>query len=121
MAKLMVSQKQYDAAQKQYPIILQNGNNNPDITTVVGLLAFQAGDYLAAEAYFQQALKQNFKDPDQRYIYLAQSAEKQNRDNEANAWYNKVQQGQHYLEAQIDLASLIARTQSVDKAIEKTR
>lgn len=119
MAKLLVTQKQYDDAQKQYPIILQNGNNNPDITTVVGLLSLQAGDYLAAEAYFQQALKQNFKDPDQLYIYLAQVAEKQNRDNDASTWYNKVQPGQHYLEAQIDLASLIARTQSIDKAIEK--
>lgn len=119
MTKLLVNQKQYDAAKKQYPIILQYGKNSPEVSAVLGLLSFQSADYSGAEGYFQQSLKQDFKDTDQIYIYLAQVTEKQNRDTDAIEWYNKVQPGQHYLEAQIDLASLIARTQSVDKAIEK--
>jgi tetratricopeptide (TPR) repeat protein len=60
-----------------------------------------------------------FKDVDQIYIYLAQVAEKQKHDDIASTWYNKVQPGQHYLEAQIYLANVIARSESVDKAIEK--
>jgi tetratricopeptide (TPR) repeat protein len=119
MTKLLVNQKQYDAAKKQYPTILQYGKNSPEVSAVLGLLSFQSADYASAEGYFQQSLKQDFKDTDQIYIYLAQVTEKQNRDADAIEWYNKVQPGQHYLEAQIDLASLIARTQSVDKAIEK--
>lgn len=119
MTKLLVNQKQYDAAKKQYPAILQYGKNSPEVSAVLGLLSFQSADYAGAEGYFQQSLKQDFKDTDQIYIYLAQVSEKQNRDAEAIAWYNKVQPGQHYLEAQINLANLIARTQSVDKAIEK--
>ncbi len=124
MAKLLVSQKQYDDAKKEYPIILSNAKDSPaknsaEITAVIGLLSFQSADYLAAETYFQQSLALGFKDADQIYIYLAQGAEKQNHDDAANNWYNKVQPGQHYLEAQIDLANLIARTQSVEKAIEK--
>ena len=119
MTKILVSQKQYDEARKQYPIILQYGKNSPDVTAVVGLLSFQSGDYAAAEDYFQQSLNQNFKDTDQMYLYLAQVTEKQKHDDDAIAWYNKVQKGPHYLEAQINLATLIARTQSVDKAIEK--
>jgi tetratricopeptide (TPR) repeat protein len=119
MTKLLVNQKQYDAAKKQYPTILQYGKNSPEVSAVLGLLSFQSADYAGAEGYFQQSLKQDFKDTDQIYIYLAQVSEKQNRDTEAISWYNKVQPGQHYLEAQINLANLIARTQSVDKAIEK--
>jgi len=119
MTKLLVNQKQYDAAKKQYPTILQYGKNSPEVSAVLGLLSFQSADYAGAEGYFQQSLKQDFKDTDQIYIYLAQVSEKQNRDTEAITWYNKVQTGQHYLEAQINLANLIARTQSVDKAIEK--
>jgi tetratricopeptide (TPR) repeat protein len=124
MAKLLVSQKQYEAAKKQYPIILKNAKDSPaknsaEIYAVVGLLSFQSADYAAAEVYFQESLTLGFKDVDQIYVYLAQVAEKQNHDDAATAWYNKVQPGQHYLEAQIDLANLIARTQSVDKAIEK--
>lgn len=119
MAKLMVSQKQYDAAKKEFPIILKNTKDSPEITAVIGLLSYQAGDYNAAESYFKQALKLDFKDADQVYIYLGQTAEKQNHDNVAITWYSKVEQGQRYLEAQIDVANVIARTQSVDKAIEK--
>jgi len=118
MAKIMVSQRQYDAAKKQYPIILQYGKNNPEITAVIGLLSFQAGDFAEAESYFQQSLTQDFKDTDQLYIYLAQVTEKQNRDADAMAWYSKVQPGSRFLEAQIGLASIVARTQSVNKAIE---
>ncbi len=124
MAKLLVSQKQFDAAKKEYPVILENAKNSAaknsaEITAVVGLLSYQSADYVAAESYFKQALKQDFKDADQIYIYLAQTAEKQNHDDVATSWYNKVQPGQHYIEAQLDLANVIARTQSVDKAIEK--
>ncbi len=117
MAKLMVTQKQYDAAKKEYAIILKNSKDNPDVTAVVGLLSYQSAEYAEADKYFQQALTQGFKDPDQIYIYLGQSAEKQNHDGAAEAWYKKVEAGPRSLEAQLDLAALIARTQSVDKAI----
>ncbi|MBA3696842.1 MAG: tetratricopeptide repeat protein [Methylotenera sp.] len=118
MAKLLVTQKQYDAAKKEYAIILKNAKDNPDVTTVVGLLSYQSNEYAEAEKYFQQALEQGFKDPEQIYIYLGQGAEKQNHDGSAADWYKKVQAGSHYLEAQLDLANLVARTESVDKAIE---
>jgi tetratricopeptide (TPR) repeat protein len=124
LAKLLVSQKQFAEAKEQFPIILQEAEtsqakNLAEVTTVVGLLAYQAGDYQAAEGYFQQALKAGFKDADQIYMYLAQTAEKQNQNQVATDWYNKVMPGPRYLEAQISLATLIARTQNVDKAIEK--
>ncbi len=124
LAKLLVSQKQFAEAKEQFPIILQEAEtsqakNLAEITTVVGLLAYQAGDYQAAEGYFQQALKAGFKDVDQIYIYLAQTEEKQDHNQVATDWYNKVLPGPRYLEAQINLANLIARTQNVDKAIEK--
>ena len=119
MAKIMVNQKQYDEAKKQYPTILKNGKNSPEITAVIGLLSFQAGDFASAEDYFKQALSQDFKDKDQLYIYLAQVTEKQHRDADAINWYGKVQPGQHYLEAQIDASSIIARVQTVEIAIEK--
>jgi tetratricopeptide (TPR) repeat protein len=119
MTRLLVNQKQYDAAKLEYPTIQKTAKNNAEVLAVIGLLSFQSEDYAIAENYFQQSLTAGFKDTDQIYIYLAQAAEKQNHDDSASTWYSKVQPGQHYLEAQIDLANVIARTQSVDKAIEK--
>lgn len=123
-AKLLVSQKQYEAARKEYPAILEYAKTSPqknsaDVTAIVGLLSYQSNDYLAADAYFKQALELGFKDADQLYIYQAQASEKLNQNEAAVVYYNKVNPGLHYLEAQLDLANLIARTQSVDKAIEQ--
>lgn len=123
LARLLVNQKQYAAAKNEYPLILQYAKdgadkNSAEVSAVVGLLSYQSADYAAAENYFQQALTLGFKDADQIYIYLAQSAEKQNHNDAATTWYNKVQPGQHQLEAKINLANLTARTQSIDKAIE---
>lgn len=122
LAKLLVSQKQYDAAKKEYPTIIKHAKNSAnrniaDITAIIGLLSFQSADYAAAQSYFQQALDLDFKDTDQIYLYLGQTTEKQHQDNAAIDWYNKIPLGPRYLEAQISLANVIARTQSVDKAI----
>ena len=119
MVKLLVSQKRYVEAKKEYPLIIKNANKSPDVLAILGLLSYQSSDYVAAESYFQQALDLDFKDVDQLYIYLAQTAEKLNHDDVALSWYSKIQSGTRYLEAQIDLANVIARTQSVDKAIDK--
>lgn len=122
LAKLLVSQKQYDAAKKEFPLILDHAKNNSpknvaDVTVIIGLLSYQAADYAAAQNYFQQALTLEFKDSDQIYLYLGQTAEKLHQDDAAIAWYNKVALGSRYLEAQLNLANVIARTQSADNAI----
>ncbi len=123
-AKLLVGQKQYAEAKKEFHIILEiakhdDARNLADMTAIVGLLAYQAADYASAETYFKQALMLGFKDVDQLYIYLGQTAEKQQQNQAAAAWYKQVPPGQRYLEAQISLANITARVQSADAAIEQ--
>ena len=122
LAKLLVSQKQYEAAKKEFPVIIEHAKNSStrniaDVTAIIGLLSYQAADYVAAQSYFEQALALDFKDADQVYLYLGQTSEKQHQDAAAIDWYNKIPLGPRYLEAQLSLANVIARTQSVDKAI----
>lgn len=123
LAKLLVSQKQYAAAQKEFPTIIQQAKNSPnknvaDVTAIVGLLSFQAGDYTSAQNYFQEALLSGFKDVDQIHLYLGQTAERLNQDKSALDWYKKVPLGPRHLEAQISIAQVIARTESPQKAID---
>ena len=124
MAKLMVSQKQYDLAKANFPILLANAKtseakNAAEITAIIGLLSYQGGDYPAAEGYFQEALKLGFKDADQIYLYLGQVNEKLNQAELSLSWYNKVAPGEHYLEAQVNIANAMARGGKVDQAIDK--
>lgn len=123
LAKLLVSQKQYAAAQKEYPTIIQQAKNSPnknlaDVTAIIGLLSFQAGDYTSAQNYFQEALLSGFKDVDQIHLYLGQTSEKLNQDKSALDWYKKVPLGPRHLEAQISISQVIARTESPQKAID---
>jgi len=122
-AKLLVSQKQYALAKKEFPIILETAQNDAaknsaEVTAIIGLLSFQAADYPAAEAYFKQVLALDFKDAEQIYLYLGQTAEKQQQDQAAMAWYKMIPPGPRFLEGQISLANVVARSQSTDKAIE---
>lgn len=118
-ARLLVDQKRYDLAKDTLVLVTQQAKNDPDIFVVAGLLSFQGQDYVVAEQYLQQALLLNFKNTDQIYLYLAQIAEKQHHDSSAVTWYNKISVGPYYLEAQLNLADITARTQSVDAAIQQ--
>jgi len=117
MARLLVNQKRFAEAKPEFIKLVNTSNSNPEILVVVGLLSFQSGDLADAEKYFQDALKAGYRDSDQIYLYLAQVAEKQKNDTQAQAYYNKVQPGERYLEAKINNAALIARTQGTDAAV----
>jgi tetratricopeptide (TPR) repeat protein len=117
-ARLLVNQKRFDEAKVEFVKLVEASKGNPEILVVVGLLSLQAADYAEAEKYFQQALETGFKDPDQIYLYLGQTAEKQNHNDQALTWYDKVQPGERYLDAKLNTAAVIARTQSVDAAVQ---
>ncbi len=118
LAKLLVNQKRFDEAKPELVQLAKAAKDNPDIHAVLGLLAIESKDYPAAEQYFQQSLKNGFKDPEQIYIYLGKLADQQKNDTQALAWFDKVQPGEHFLEAKISEANVIARTQNTDAAIK---
>lgn len=123
LAKLLVNQKQFEAAKKEYPVIIEQAKssspkNTADVTAIIGLLSYQSADYVSAQNYFQQALAMDFKDADQLYLYMGQTSEKLDQNVAAADWYKKIALGPRYLEAQLSLANLVARTQSADKAID---
>ncbi|HLD10342.1 MAG TPA: tetratricopeptide repeat protein, partial [Methylophilaceae bacterium] len=118
LARMLVNQKRFDEAKPEFVKLAQASKDNPEILVVVGLLSFQAGNYMEAEQYFQQVLATDFRDKDQIYLYLGQAAEKQKKDDQALAWYNKIQPGERHLDAKLNIANVLARTQGTDGAIK---
>lgn len=116
-ARLLVNEKQFVPAKTEFIKLVEASNNNPEVLVVVGLLSLQSMDLADAEKYFLQAEKAGFKDPDQLYLYLGQIAEKQKKDDKALAMYGKVQPGNHYLDAKLNIASVTARTKGADAGI----
>lgn len=117
LARLLVNQKRFDEAKVEFMNLVEASNGNPEVMVVVALLSLQAGNYAEAESYLQQALKAGFKDQDQIYLYLGQIAEKQKQDQQALKWYKQVAPGERYLDAQFNIAGIVARTQTTEAAI----
>ena len=78
----------------------------------VGLLSLQLEDYPSAQAAFDRALKENYREPTAVYLGLGQAAEGLKQYDEAIRWYQKVESGD-WIRAQLKIATLIARTQGL--------
>ena len=81
-------------------------------------MSVELEDYDLAEKYFLQSLKRKPKDKDQVFIYLAKIADKKNLSDVAITWLNKVGNGTHFIESKLITAEIIAKKESVDKALE---
>lgn len=117
-AKLLVSLKRYSEAKPEFIKLTDIEKDNPDTNAVVGLLSLEANEFDMANQYLQQALDNDFKDPEQLYIYLGIIAERKKNDSKALEWYYQVPKNNpHFLDARLAVASVIARTEGTDAAI----
>lgn len=115
-AKLLVNEKKLDEARVQFTKLADTVQENPEMAVVVGLLAGQLGDYVEADKYFKQALEHGYKEPEQLYLYLGQSAEKQKHNADAYAWYKQVQSDELRFDAQLRIAALLASENKLTEA-----
>ena len=117
-AKLLVRLKRYEEAKPEFIKLTELEKDNPDTNAVVGLLSLEANELDMAEQYLQQSLSNGFKDPEKIYMYLGITADRKKNKSKALEWYGKIpKSNQHYLEAQLATANIIAQTKSTDAAI----
>lgn len=113
-AKILIDDKQYDQARKQFDILLQEKPNDPTILYAMGILAAQVNDRATAEKYltaYMAELEENpdeSRDPVQALLILAQIAEDRKDYPAALKWLSQVDPGPAYLEAQINSAQIMA-------------
>jgi len=108
-ARLLVTQKQYAEARKQFEALVSEYPQNADVAMAVALLAMQASDHDAAEVQLKRALEANYKDPDAVRLYLGQVNEERKRFDEALKWYGSVTHGEQYISAQARYAGVLAK------------
>lgn len=117
-AKLLVSLKRHKEAKPEFIKLSESAKDNPETSAVVGLLSLEANELDMAKKYLQQALDNGFQDREQLYIYLGHTEERQKNSTKALEWYDQVPaSNNHYLEAKLSAANVIARTKNLDAAI----
>lgn len=116
-ARLLVNEKQFEAAREQFDKLIDIAPQNAEIQVVVGLLSVQMEDFTNANAHFLKALDLGFKEPEQIKLYLGQVAERRQKDDEAQAWYGKVDKDSpQLLDAQLRSAAILVKQGRLDEA-----
>jgi len=108
-ARLLVTEKNFTEARRQFEVLVNEYPQNADVAMAVALLAMQANDYDAAEAQFKRALDASYKDPDAVRLYLGQVNEERKRFDEALKWYGSVTHGEQFVSAQARYAGVLAK------------
>ena len=114
-ARYLVDIKQWDAARTQFKRIADADPRDADTLYSVGLLALQANQLDEAEKYLKLNLNVQ-PENDQTRLYLGQVAEQRKNYAEAVRWYEAVDSGGYYFEAQTRLAAALAKQGSVKAA-----
>jgi tetratricopeptide (TPR) repeat protein len=115
-ARLLVLDKRFPEARKQFEAILAASPGNTEVIYAVGLLAFQLKDYVTAEQNMKRLLALGYREPNAVRYLLGQIAEEQKQWPRAIEWYQAIDTGEHALPARLRTASAIAKQGKLEQA-----
>ena len=115
-ARVLVLDKRFDEARKQFEALLAANPGNTDVVYAVALLAFQLKDYPVAEENMKRLLGMGYRDPNGVRYLLGQVAEEQKLWPRAIEWYQQIKNGEHALPARMRTANAIAKQGKLDEA-----
>jgi tetratricopeptide (TPR) repeat protein len=115
-ARLLVLEKRYPEARREFDDIGKRFPKDADANYAVGLLAFQAKDFDVAEASMKRVLELNYRDPNAARYALGQIAEERKDWPAAIEWFKTIQRGEHALPARMRTANAIAKQGKLDEA-----
>jgi tetratricopeptide (TPR) repeat protein len=113
--RMLVDVDRPEEAMVQFKKVLKAQPDNDDITFAAALIALQLEQPKEAEEYLLRLNRKSVRIDDTSY-YLGRIEEVRENYKGAIRWYNKVERGENYLNAQIRSALLQARLGDVDAA-----
>ncbi len=109
LARQLARMNRFAESRSQFEVLLNQMPGQPDVLVALGLLAMQMNDLDASERYLKDALRQETAEEDQVKLYLGRLGEARRRYEEALSWYQGVEQGRHYFEAQLQAAVVLGK------------
>jgi tetratricopeptide (TPR) repeat protein len=116
-ARVLVAEKHYAQARKEFEALLGSHPESAEMAMAVAALAMQAADYDRAETLLKGLLDNpSYKDKDAARLFLGQVAEERKRYDEALKWYAAVERGDQFVAAQSRYANVLAKEGKLDEA-----
>lgn len=114
-ARLLTDVRRYEDSIKQFEILAGQEPDNEDVLFALGLLQLQSNRVDEAEKHFLRLTRRSSRTNEVNY-YLGRIAEDRGDSEKAAVWYQGVQSGQNYLDAQVRLALTLASRDRLDDA-----
>ena len=120
--RMLIEQRQFDAARVEFNTLLKNQPDDLTALFALGILGTQTNDLASAEKYLKLYVKVLAEQPDetrdasQALVVLAQIAEDRKDNAAAQRYLEQVGPGEAYLGAQIKRAQLMGRSGNVPAA-----
>jgi tetratricopeptide (TPR) repeat protein len=121
LARLLISERKYDAARAQFDILLKDSPDNPDLVYPVAMLALQQGDAAGARSQLEKLLKLDFPDKSAVHFFLGQLEEEEKKPDLALDHYRQVTAGDQYIAARGRAAQVLLRQGKLEEAREQLR
>ena len=115
-ARMLVLDKRYPDARKQFETLLAANPGDTDVVYAVGLLALQLKDYDTAEQNMKKLLGMRYRDPNAVRYVLGQIAEERKQWGRAIQWYEQIPDGDQALPARLRTANALAKQGKLDEA-----
>jgi len=115
-AQMLVAERNYIKARRQFQQLLTKNPENANVVLAVALLSMELRDFDAAEETFKKALELGYKDLNAIRFYLARIYEQTQRIDLAMEWYRSVDRGNQFLPAQIRYAFLLSKQGKLSEA-----
>ncbi len=116
-ARLLVQLKRYEDARREFETLAKELPKNADVRFALGLLLLQTDKPFAAKAQFT-ALIDLGKRKRAANFYLGQISEVEKKPDIARKHYQRVDRGEHYVNAQVRVAVIFAEQKRLDRARE---
>ncbi len=114
-ARLLTDVRRVDDSVKQFEMLNKQDPDNEDVMFALALLHLQSNRNDEAEKYFLRLTRHSNRTNEVNY-YLGRIAEDRGDHAKAAIWYQGVQAGQSYFDAQIRLALTLARQDRLEDA-----
>jgi len=114
-ARLLTDARQYDESRKQFELLARQQPDNADVLFALSLLYLQLDRIDDAEIHLLRMTNRDNRNNEVNY-YLGRIAEDRRDFNKAAIWYQGVQTGQSYFDAQLRLALMLARQERYEEA-----
>ena len=116
--RMLVQMKSFDEALKHFLELRKTMPNNENVLLSLGLLSIEIGEHDQAKQYLQELLNNGYHNQ-QAHYYLGRIQQSHGEDMAAIANYDRVMDGDYWLDARLRSVSLMARSGQTEAALSR--